>query len=106
MKKNAFDRVYAVAVGRGSFPFDMLRYDACFPAFESYSLSLRGEGIDAGPRVIILARYRGQPGSWTPARWESFLWSIRTFESEYEARDHARAMIESLFPAKKEETRG
>lgn len=61
--------------GAGRFPFDMLRYDACFPH----------TGDDAGKidtdygrdrRSVTLVHYGDK--FWTPTagRWSSFTWSV------------------------------
>lgn len=106
MAKNDFERQFAVAVGSGNFPHDMLRYDACFPALESECHKFETPSDPEAyrtPRVIILARYKGQPGSWTEGRWKSFLWSIRTFSDLYEARAHAEQMRAAFAPRAKED---
>lgn len=69
---------YAIAVGAGPFPFDMLRYDHCFPASESYSGEM-GRDHYNHERVVIVARYRPQPGHWTVDRWKSFGWELITY---------------------------
>lgn len=83
---------YAVAVGAGPFPFDMLRYDHCFPASESYSSEV-GHDHYEHDRVVIVAKYRHQPGNWTPARWKSFGWELITFESFGEAHMAAEKIL-------------
>jgi hypothetical protein len=55
--------------GRGDFPFDMLRYDCCYPASTDDALKL-GETFIW--RTICLAATHG---TFTPARWASFGWS-------------------------------
>lgn len=53
------DKLYtATATGKGHFPWDMLRYDACWPT-DSTEL-----GYDPDERCIRLASYRG----FTPER--------------------------------------
>jgi hypothetical protein len=101
MAKKELTREYAVAIGSGRFPVDMLRYDACFPAEERESFQIETPcGLEGytRPRAIILARYKEQPGSWTPERWMSFGWSIRTFGILFDARAHAREVVEALTP--------
>ena len=66
---------YAIAVGNGPFPFDMLRYDHCFPASECYSGEV-GRDHYQHDRVVIVAKYRQQPGRWTADRWQSFGWTL------------------------------
>jgi hypothetical protein len=58
--------------GSGEFPFDMLRFDACFPASMSDSEEL--ERTDA--RSIELETL--SPTSPTPERWRAFRWTVRT----------------------------
>lgn len=69
---------YAIAVGSGPFPFDMLRYDHCFPGSEIYSSEMGRDHYDHD-RVVIVSRYQQQPGRWTTARWKSFGWELITF---------------------------
>lgn len=71
---------YAIAVGSGQFPFDMLRYDHCFPASESYSSEL-GRDHYQHERVVIVARYAHQPGRWTVDRWKSFGWKLTMYSN-------------------------
>jgi hypothetical protein len=61
--------------GSGVFPFDMMRYDQCWPAsgedaarLEWERISARGQGI----RSIKMLSYR-EP---TVDRWASFTWSV------------------------------
>jgi hypothetical protein len=84
---------FAVVVGSGPFPFDMLRYDACFPGDESNSREL-GHGHYNHNRVVVVAKYTQQPGNWTPDRWKSFGWTLivpsrRGFQSIEDARQIA-----------------
>lgn len=56
--------------GSGQFPWDMLRYDSCWPAEETqthHMLDSRG-----GARHVIMVGLR-EP---TEGRWESFGWKI------------------------------
>jgi len=61
--------------GRGRFPYDMLRYDSCWPADGESAASM---AVDFGDpdyreyRSIKLRSYR-EP---TIARWDSFIWSV------------------------------
>lgn len=73
------ERLYFTVVGRGAFPLDMLRYDACWPA--------RGEDVTAilasaksgrtpcmqEQRTVRLATDK-QPVS--EGRWFSFGWTV------------------------------
>lgn len=66
--------------GSGAFPFDMLRYDACWPESEgtdSYQLTITA---DTDPKqyfarreVTLLTESRHGP---TPGRWASFNWRV------------------------------
>lgn len=68
--------------GSGQFPYDMLRYDGCFPAHESES-PLLGREQTGEFRQVELHRYielaRTLP---TFGRWNSFGW--RVIESSIE----------------------
>ena len=59
--------------GKGHFPLDMLRYDACHPA-RSEDVSLIGDGPT---RTINLRKHTStKEPNITRARWESFGWSV------------------------------
>lgn len=63
--------------GRGLFPFDMLRYDSCWPSDSEsaakMSMSLGDITTNAKePRSIQISSFR-EP---TVERWTSFLWSV------------------------------
>lgn len=84
---NTWKMEYAVAVGCGPFAFDMLRYDRCFPASESDAHEM-GRDHYQSDRFVIVARYKGQPGKWTIARWNSFGWRLSVaFDELMEAED-------------------
>lgn len=96
--------VYAIAVGNGPFPFDMLRYDHCFPASESYSGEV-GRAHYHHDRVVILARYEMQPGHWTTARWKSFGWELITYggdEFGFERFEEAKGTADKILKECKE----
>ena len=60
--------------GIGVFPFDMLRYDCCYPLTSSDSLEMEpGRGKR---RKVVLTREADR--LWTPTvgRWSSFLWKV------------------------------
>ncbi len=62
--------------GTGTFPVDMLRYDACFPATEEDSHRIRASH-DEVKRWIIFVKKHTSPkfnkgAVWSTARWESF----------------------------------
>ena len=61
--------------GRGDFPFDMLRYDHCWPAEETRNGSL---GLAHGPGDFVHERDIHLVGldSPTGARWRSFGWTV------------------------------
>jgi hypothetical protein len=63
--------------GRGDFPFDMLRYDCCYPIRPDDAEKISGHwsgpnGLTASWRTVCLAATHG---TFTPARWASFGWS-------------------------------
>jgi hypothetical protein len=60
--------------GVGDFPFDMLRYDNCWPATEAdaYKLLARQGKDRARPRIVMLRGLRPP----TVGRWESFSWKV------------------------------
>ena len=57
-----------IVTGRGEFPWDMLRYDRCWPMSSSDVGKL---DATREPRSILICSYT-QP---TLARWSSFGWS-------------------------------
>lgn len=66
-----------LVTGRGEFPFDMLRYDSCFPVDAGtpglYSVSNRNV------RAIKMASWqRNKYWAPTTGRWSSFGWSVST----------------------------
>lgn len=86
------DKIYAVVVGFGEFPLDMLRYDGCYP--ESQEAVAHAVNRD-GSRAVVVARPVGknQQPIFTDARWESFLWKVvLTTPSAGEATDKMRAL--------------
>lgn len=66
-----------VVAGRGVFPFDMLRYDRCWPAREDQAWVL-GTGSDGVDREIELKRYVLGRNKEVPTldRWKSFGWQV------------------------------
>ena len=70
--------------GSGSFPFDMLRYDACFPA-NSEGASAMGEDAGAPVRTVTLHHY-SDVRTWLPtyARWLSFTWQVVPYSENVE----------------------
>lgn len=63
--------------GRGRFPFDMLRYDRCWPTKE-FEISKLG-GYLAETTTISMAGY-SQP---TVDRWKSFGWLVSNIRKGY-----------------------
>jgi hypothetical protein len=60
-------------VGRGEFPYDMLRYDSCCPDRSEDASAMR-DGV--GQRQVQLRRYAVNSGGPTVERWQSFGWSV------------------------------
>lgn len=72
--------LYTAAVtGKGQFPFDMLRYDSCWPRSEmsdSSKLAINrhdGERYFKESRTVHLLSYH----PFTPVRWQSFGWTCK-----------------------------
>ncbi len=63
--------------GLGEFPFDMLRYDCCWPLTSNDSHGLLGNER----RVVTLTTIQ-ENRHWEPtvARWASFLWAVKVGE--------------------------
>jgi hypothetical protein len=61
-------------LGSGQFPFDMLRYDACYPETSNDASNLINSDEDFEPRDVKLCA-RAERG-WFPTRdrWRSFGW--------------------------------
>lgn len=57
--------------GRGQFPYDMLRYDAAYPAGPVDSSGLYGDWSEEVRTVCL----QTSQTTFTPARWASFGWS-------------------------------
>ena len=75
-KQNKINTLYLFTVtGAGEFPFDMLRYDRCWPEREGETHKL-GSGQPgfrtAGVRSVEMVSLRGP----TVARWASFGWKV------------------------------
>jgi hypothetical protein len=60
--------------GSGVFPWDMLRYDAAYPASQEAVNAMTAERRTTGAAVrkVELRSYHAP----TPARWESFGWVV------------------------------
>jgi hypothetical protein len=79
-----------VVQGTAYFPFDMLRYDMCFPATEDDALALDRKDF----RRVVLQR-RAEGGSPNSARWASFNWTlVDTFNNHGDARACAKDLPE------------
>lgn len=69
-------RIFKVQ-GRGGFPFDMLRYDECWPETTNDALMLQHpdtlEGLKAVRTITMATASRNAPNA---KRWESFLWRV------------------------------
>lgn len=63
-----------IVEGGGTFPYDMLRYDRCYPAEENQSCLLQTVSHD---RQVRLARETYNKNDMpTIARWASFGWRV------------------------------
>ncbi len=61
--------------GRGAFPYDMLRYDQCFPLTGDDSANMQQHVTER--RSVTLTRISDR-SAWLPtaARWSSFTWAV------------------------------
>ena len=91
-KKRTSIKVYPITFaveGKGEFPFDMLRYDVCFPATQNDVSMLNKqyeypdrEGPNQGDckrqinRTVRLTRLSGNTNGPTVDRWKSFGWTV------------------------------
>ena len=66
--------VEIVAVGRGEFPMDMLRYDSCWPASEVDSYVIADSLKKYGEWQVVLRKNvdAGVREPWMKPRWSSF----------------------------------
>lgn len=65
--------------GSGEFPFDMLRYDRCFPASESDAGKMPRPHQGSSRRIIeLIAVDHDGNNRFAPTigRWESFRWKV------------------------------
>lgn len=69
-------RIRFVVRGAGAFPFDMLRYDHCYPATQEDSAKLDHYERDLR-RVVLWADAPHK--HWLPEidRWKSFSWEVQ-----------------------------
>lgn len=79
MARSKLTRCTFKVTGRVRFPFDMLRYDSCYPASERDSNVIEATTYDdKGPFEVELKShsesviYNGP----TDARWRSFCWQV------------------------------
>lgn len=79
----------ATVEGSFSFPFDMLRYDYCFPDTEADSAAIANESRSREPRRVRVVQVSdSKRPMFTPARWQSFGWKLL---AESEARHETSA---------------
>jgi hypothetical protein len=65
--------------GSGSFPVDMLRYNACYPADTEDAIEMLADHRDEDynkPRTITLSTLAHKGWEPTNGRWESFGWRV------------------------------
>lgn len=62
--------------GNSWFPFDMLRYDCCYPYTENDSAELANDDL----RVVRLSRFADKNWKPTEGRWKSFGWDLGKIE--------------------------
>ncbi len=76
---------YFKVTGKGTFPADMLRYDACYPKGpEDVDALYAHTGHEQDPLTIELVhraatKWDAEHGV-TPARWSSFGWIFQSIE--------------------------
>lgn len=63
--------------GAGQFPFDMLRYDSCYPATQGDAFALEPHRRERR-KVTLLANVTVQEIFSVPdhERWQSFMWKV------------------------------
>ncbi len=68
-----FTHVFTVE-GASEFPYDMLRYDCCYPTRSEDATKL--DSVYRDTRKVILTRTAEK--HWTPTadRWQSFSWAV------------------------------
>lgn len=66
------------------FPFDMLRYDNCWPASQEDALELPvAEKLEPGerpPRIELRQATETKQHNWHPERWRSFGWDLEVLK--------------------------
>lgn len=88
---------FFAVTGSGDFPFDMLRYDSCWPACESESakIAIGSYAEPLGMRTVALACKPGDNWRSVPnvKRWHSFGWKASDlYEERYQVPTHAEAI--------------
>lgn len=76
-RRKKYERFVFTVEGSGQFPFDMLRYDCCYPYSEVYDSNTMaaeyyGQRL-ARRRVTLVTTAEHSP---TPGRWQSFMWRV------------------------------
>lgn len=74
-KANKINTIHEFVVeGSHDFPFDMLRYDACWPRTQEDTpkVGYRPRGKSAPKRQVTLVSHKAP----TPDRWASFGWDV------------------------------
>lgn len=92
MRRPKAERMYSVRFfvrGAGDFPFDMLRYDSCFPVYENEARSM-AEKHELRTVELEQRRMVGSPTGPTVGRWESFGWRASLSREELEREPRRR----------------
>lgn len=74
MKKSKVYIRYAVVAGSGNFPYDMLRFDSCFP--ERQEDTGRMDRYETQVRAVVVRRVSEGKPEFTQGRWRSFGWTV------------------------------
>lgn len=76
-----------IVAGAGEFPFDMLRYDSCFPHDQTDAWQIRHEE----QREVTLIHRHIDSRKWRPTieRWRSFGWVVIEIDGERQYRGAA-----------------
>jgi hypothetical protein len=73
---------YAIVIGSGPFPIDMLRYDCCSPATEEDSHIIE-RSMEGWKKWEVCVKCDLKNREWTAGRWQSFGCSIFPMEKGY-----------------------
>lgn len=65
-----------IVSGNGYFPFDMLRYDCCYPKYEREVHAMGWNPRDGDGRRTLTLRMAHAGSSPTIGRWQSFGWTV------------------------------